>query len=84
MEGLGNEPKISFNHTLVEFPPVLPFSPGSEVQVEIANPTAYPVEVYSLEFDKQHIEEETVRHDFFLLVCMYQCITLLLSRFLNG
>lgn len=60
VEGLGNEPNISFDRTLAEFPPVLPFSLGSEVQVAITNPTAYPIELYSLEFDKQHIEEETV------------------------
>ena len=27
---------------------------------EIVNPMEYPVEIYSLDFDKQHIEEEEI------------------------
>lgn len=60
VEGFGCEPQIQFDRTLVEFSPVLPFANGSESEVTISNPTFHPVEVYSLEFDKQYLKEEEV------------------------
>ena len=60
VEGSGSEPHILFDRTLVEFSPVLPFSPGSVGEVTISNPKPYPVEVYSLSFDRQYLEEEEV------------------------
>ena len=59
-EGQGSEPQVMFDKTLVEFTPVMPFSEGSEVELTVTNPTDYPVEMYSLEYDKQYLEEEKV------------------------
>ena len=60
LEGMGSEPRVEFDKTLVEFPPVLPFAPGVDRQLTISNPMPYPVEIYSLEFDKQYLKEEEV------------------------
>lgn len=38
----------------------MPFTEGSEMDVTITNPMDYPIELYSLEFDKQYLEEEDV------------------------
>lgn len=58
--GQGNEPKLDFSSTLIEFGPVLPHSSGDEKEVIVRNPSSFPVEIYSLEFDKQYLEEEKV------------------------
>ena len=60
VEGQGSEPQVIFDKTLVEFTPVMPFSEGSEVELTVTNPMDYPVELYSLEYDKQYLEEEKV------------------------
>ena len=39
---------------------MLPFSSGSEAEVIVSNPMPYPVEIYSLTFDQQYIDEEEV------------------------
>lgn len=58
--GKGSEPQIVFDRTLIEFDPVLPFSEGSEAEITITNPMDYPLEIYSLEFDNQYLDEEDV------------------------
>ena len=60
VEGGGSEPQLVFSPSLVKYEPVLPFSPGSETEITVSNPMPYPVEFYSLEFDKQYLEEEEV------------------------
>lgn len=60
LAGLGSEPHIVFDRTLLEFEPVLPYSVGSVAEVTVTNPTPHPVEFYSLDFDKQYIQEEEV------------------------
>ena len=60
VEGQGSEPHLVFNQHLLQFPTVLPLAAGSEAEVLIFNPMPYPVEMYSLEFDKQYLEEEEV------------------------
>ena len=60
VEGRGSEPQVVIDKTLVEFAPVMPYSDGSEVEITVTNPTDAPVELYSLEFDKQYLEEEKV------------------------
>ena len=60
VSGQGNEPKLEFSSTLIEFGPVLPHSSGDEKEVIIRNPSSFSVEIYSLEFDKQYLEEEKV------------------------
>jgi len=59
--GQGSEPKVEFSSTLVEFGPVLPHSNGDEQELIVKNPCNFPIELYSLEFDKQYLEEEKVR-----------------------
>ena len=61
VQGFGSEPQLEFDRNLLSFTPVLPFAPGVESEVSVRNPMPYPVEFYSLEFDKQYIEEEEVR-----------------------
>lgn len=58
--GLGSEPQVEFDRTLVEFESVLPFSSGSLAEVTVTNPTIHPVEFYSLDYDKQYLLEEEV------------------------
>ena len=61
LEGKGSQPAVVFSRNLLEFPAIVPFSnDGSEAEVTILNPMEYPVELYSLEFDKQYLEEEKV------------------------
>ena len=62
-----------FDRTLLEFPPVLPFSSGSEAEVTLSNPMPYPVEIYSLNFDQQYIDEEEVCVCIFVCVCFCVC-----------
>lgn len=68
MSGQGNEPKLEFSSTLIEFGPVLPHSAGDEKEVVVRNPSSFPVEIYSLEFDKQYLEEEKVLYERLLLL----------------
>ena len=58
VEGQGSEPQVVFDRNLLEFSPIMPFTAGTEAEVTISNPMDYPVELYSLEFDKQYLEEE--------------------------
>ena len=60
VQGFGSEPQLELDRNLIAFTPVLPFSPGIESEVNVRNLMSYPVEFYSLEFDKQYIEEEEV------------------------
>lgn len=60
MKGHGSEPRLEFDRQLVEFPAVLPFTDGSEAEIVVSNPQPYPIEMYSLEFDKEYLKEEEV------------------------
>lgn len=60
VRGQGCEPQIEFSSSTIEFGPILPYSRGDERSVVVFNPTPYPVEMYSVEFDKQYKEEEKV------------------------
>lgn len=60
MKGHGSEPRLEFDRQLVEFPAVLPFADGSEAEIVVSNPQPYPIEMYSLEFDKEYLKEEEV------------------------
>lgn len=61
MVGRGSEPRIQLEQTMLEFDSVLPFSAGSMAEVTVVNSAPYPVEFYSLEFDKDYLAEEEVR-----------------------
>ena len=59
--GIGLEPRLELSQSLLEFGPILPHSPGDEKEVVVRNPCTFPIEFYSLEFDKQYLTEEKVR-----------------------
>ncbi|XP_065674972.1 hydrocephalus-inducing protein homolog isoform X4 [Hydra vulgaris] len=59
-KGTGKEPHIELDNKVLIFPPVLPFCGKAEVIVKVTNPCTFPVEFYSLEFDKQYLEEEKI------------------------
>ncbi|RKO94829.1 hypothetical protein BDK51DRAFT_29881 [Blyttiomyces helicus] len=56
--GKGIKPVISFDPETLTMGPILPSSDGIESHFYAHNPTNYPVEIYSLEFDQQYLEEE--------------------------
>ena len=58
--GTGVEPKLEFSDTMLNFGPVLPYCVGDELDIVVKNPASFPVEFYSLEFDKKYLEEEKV------------------------
>ncbi|XP_043935458.1 hydrocephalus-inducing protein homolog [Protopterus annectens] len=59
-QGQGLEPQLNFTPAVLEFGPVLPYSPGEEADILVKNPCNFPIEFYSLEYDKQYIEEEKI------------------------
>lgn len=52
---------MEFTPSVLQLGPVLPFSPGDDLEVVVRNPCAFPVEFYSVEMDKQYLEEEKVQ-----------------------
>lgn len=69
--GVGLEPELvigqmrgdQFEQTSsIVFNPILTHSPGDEQEVIIRNSCSFPIEIYNLEFDKQYLEEEKVKH----------------------
>lgn len=59
--GTGLEPKLEFKEGFIQLGPVLPFTVGVEKQINIRNPCSFPVEVYSLEFDKIYLDVRPVK-----------------------
>ncbi|XP_029109509.1 hydrocephalus-inducing protein homolog isoform X1 [Scleropages formosus] len=59
-QGQGEEPQLEFSSSVLELAPILPYSRGEEGEVLVRNPCSFPVEFYSLEFDKQYLEEEKI------------------------
>ncbi|XP_069822484.1 hydrocephalus-inducing protein homolog isoform X3 [Dendropsophus ebraccatus] len=60
VQGQGLEPRLEFTPSVLELGPILPFSPGDDVEVLVRNPCSFPIEFYSLEMDKQYVEEEKI------------------------
>ncbi|KAM8946018.1 LOW QUALITY PROTEIN: hydrocephalus-inducing protein homolog [Pelodytes ibericus] len=60
VQGQGLEPQLDFSPSMLELGPVLPSSPGDSVDVLVRNPCTFPIEFYSLEMDKQYVEEEKI------------------------
>ncbi|XP_073461747.1 hydrocephalus-inducing protein homolog [Aquarana catesbeiana] len=60
VQGNGLEPRVEFTPSVLQLGPVLPFSPGDDLEVVVRNPCAFPVEFYSVEMDKQYLEEEKI------------------------
>ncbi|KAK2841889.1 hypothetical protein Q5P01_012089 [Channa striata] len=61
-QGQGEEPQLEFCPSVLELGPCLPSSTEIEAEVMVKNPCSFPIEFYSLEFDKQYIEEEKILH----------------------
>ena len=59
--GQGLEPRLEFARSQVAFGPILPHSPGDTQELTVKNPCSFPIEMYSLEFDKVYLEEEMER-----------------------
>ncbi|XP_053911523.1 hydrocephalus-inducing protein-like [Cuculus canorus] len=60
VSGHGLEPQLEFSPTVLELGPLLPCSCGVEGTVVVKNPCNFPIEFYSLEFDREYLEEEQV------------------------
>ncbi|KAJ3106206.1 hypothetical protein HDU97_006839 [Phlyctochytrium planicorne] len=58
--GRGFKPTIQFEPETIVMGPILPCSEGTDAKFSIYNPTSYPVEIYSLEFDQVYLEEEEI------------------------
>ena len=60
VNGEGKEPALELEGNLLEFGPILPHSVGEEKSVVLKNPGNAPIEIYSVEFDQQYLDEERV------------------------
>jgi hydrocephalus-inducing protein len=49
--GKGVKLVVHFDPPYVKLPPVQPFSEPSQIEVNLVNPTSYPIEVFSYQFD---------------------------------
>lgn len=59
-QGQGEEPQLEFSSPELQLGPVLPYAEGAMADVIVRNPCSFPIEFYSLDFDKQYLEEEEV------------------------
>ena len=57
--GSGVEPRLEFSQSVIQFNAVVPYF-AVEQELTICNPCNFPVEVYSVEYDKMHLEDEKV------------------------
>ena len=58
--GRGKEPELEFPTGQITLGPVLPDN-TAEADIVVSNPMDFPIEFYSLEFDKQYLHEEKVK-----------------------
>lgn len=59
-QGQGEEPQLDFCPSILAFGPCLPLNAEVEAEVTVKNPCSFPIEFYSLEFDKRYLKEEKV------------------------
>lgn len=59
-QGQGEEPQLEFSSSELDFGSILPYWEGKVAEVVVRNPCPFPIEFYSLDFDKQYLEEEEV------------------------
>jgi len=59
-QGQGEEPQLEFSSSTLDMGSILPYSGGKVAEVIVRNPCPFPIEFYSLDFDKQYLEEEEV------------------------
>ena len=67
VRGQGINYQVELLPETVKLGPVLPYDTSAIQTFEIRNPMDFPIELYSLDFDKQYTEEEEIlkRHDNF-------------------
>lgn len=58
--GVGCQMQLIFNPSELVLPQSQPFSSSTTAEVTVSNPTPYPIEFYSLQFDQQLYTEEVV------------------------
>ena len=58
--GQGKELKVVAAPSVVSVPAVMPYAPPESVDFELVNPSEYPVEVYSVEFDQAFAQHEAI------------------------
>ena len=63
VSGYGKELRCVCVPDTLELPPVMPHAAASATSFELKNPTNYPIEVYSVEFDEAYVEEEAMLRD---------------------
>ena len=59
-KGRGKDLNIRFNAPKITLEPTMPFAAHKRVTLEVSNPTDYPLEFFSVDFDKTYLEEEAV------------------------
>jgi len=57
--GEGVEPRLEFSRSSINFNAVVPYF-GVEEDLIVCNPCNFPIEMYSVEFDKIYLEDEKV------------------------
>lgn len=60
VQGEGEEPQLEFCPSVLVMGPCLPARTRVKAEVTVRNPCSFPIEFYSLEFDKQYLDEEKV------------------------
>jgi hydrocephalus-inducing protein len=60
VKGQGINNLVELKPDLIKLGPVLPYDTKSIESFEIVNPMEHPIEIYSLDFDKQYLEEEEI------------------------
>lgn len=60
VKGQGVNFQVDFVPDTVKLGPVLPYSTQAMACIEMRNPMEIPVELYSLDFDRQYLEEEDI------------------------
>lgn len=60
VKGSGIKPELEIKNSAIELGPILPHATGVTADVIINNPSKLPVEFYSLDFDKDYLEEEKI------------------------
>ncbi|KAJ3159463.1 hypothetical protein HDU86_001781 [Geranomyces michiganensis] len=60
VRGHGIQPRVEFEPDHLVLGPVLPASEGAVKRFTAYNPTNHPIEMYSVDFDKQYLEEEAL------------------------
>ena len=60
VKGQGINNLVELKPDTIKLGPVLPYDTKSIEYFEISNPMEHPIEIYSLDFDKQYLDEEEI------------------------